>query len=195
MVIVLKKVYLWIILGVYIVILDSGVLDSFVHLLLSKYYFYKGEQTVKSSFVHLQIPSNWFMSYQDKMLTKLVGPPLNRYTNQYLTTFKDENESIKSYFYFDPKFCRSELNKINIENEIFFHDVNKTDKSKFESSIVFCEKPDFDEPYAALFNEGTMSVIIIKPYLKENKDTYIELFKSLKFDAYIDELPEWLKNN
>lgn len=192
--IVLKKVYLWILLLLFIFLSELGVFNTFVHLLLSKYYFFKGEQAVKSSFVHLQIPTNWFISYQDKILTKLSGPPLDQYTNQYMTTFKDENESIKSYFYIEPKFCQSKVENINITNEIFFHNKHHTDNSQFESSIVFCEKPDFGEPYAALFNKGTMSIIIIKPYQKANKDMYVELFKSLKFDAYIDELPMWLKN-
>lgn len=193
MMIIFKKIYLWIVLLSFVLLIELGVFDGFIHLLLSKYYFYKGEQTVKSSFVHLQIPSNWFISYQDKMLTNLVGPPLNRYTNQYITTFKDENESMKSYFYIEPIFCHSKADNVNITNEIFLHDGNRTNSNKFESSIVFCEKPEFGEPYAALFNKGTMSVVVIKPYQRENQDTYVELFKSLKFDAYTDELPKWLK--
>ncbi len=193
MVMIFKKIYLWILLLVFVSLLEFGVFDSFVHLLVSKYYFFKGERTVESSFVHIQIPTNWFIAYEDEMKLKLIGPPINKYTDQFMTSYKDENESMKNYFYFEPKFCRSKLEEIPIENEILFHDGNKTYKNQFESSIVFCEKPDFDEPYTALFNKGTMSVIVIKPYLKENQETYVKLFKSLKFDAYIEELPLWLK--
>src|SRR3989339_1519771 len=160
MMVIFKKAYLWIVLFVFILLMELGIFDGFIHLLLSKYYFFKGERTVKSSFVHLQIPSNWFLSYEDEILTKLIGPPLNRYTNQFMTTFKDENESMKSYFYIEPTFCQSKADRVNITNEVFFHNGNRTDNSQFESNIVFCEKPEFGEPYTALFNKGTMSVIV-----------------------------------
>ena len=194
MIIIFKKVYLWILLLGFILLVEFGIFDGFIHLFLSKYYFLKGERTVKSSFVHLRIPSNWFLSYQDEMLTKLNGPPLNRYTNQYMTTFKDENESIKNYFYMEPEFCQSKATIMHISNKVFLHDEKNIKSSEFGSKIIFCEKPEFGEPYAALFNKGIMSVVVIKPYQKENQNTYVILFKSLKFDAYIHELPAWLNN-
>ena len=151
------------------------------------------EKYEKSHYFQFKVPNEWFVVRRDDDYTSFIGPVWS--DDKKLTSIKvfTNHDNLELYInYFNIENCKDMDSIVQIQNSILF----KTETNRIidsEGKIIFCNSDDNNESYLSYSNKLAITTILIKPYSKDYKEKYIELFKNIDFIISADKIPNWIK--
>jgi len=145
-----------------------------------------------SSYYKFKVPKEWFLIRRDDDYTSFIGPTWSdnkKLTNVIVFTNFDNLE--KYIHFFTIENCKDIDFHTHIKNTILIK--SKEEKSiESDGEIIFCNSDDENNSYIAYSNKVAITTMLVKPYSKKYKNSYIKLFENIDYIMLEDKIPKWI---